>query len=430
MTVAIFLSFIIILPSVSLSLFYISSLLGSLTVITDTDVRIGRMATDLSITMLETRRYERNFRLFGNPSDRDHVHTRLATADSMLTEMETAAPQSYGGTFKDLSEYLDIYTNSFSSLEEHVAQNPPEQRLTDLSRNLTEFQETYRRILQEVEDASEAERDSIMAEKIAAMDEQTLNMLSLTESPGEPVYILENLEQSRQSFLESAHTLATMSWDSMQEHKRESQMIEARANRNLITVLIITALAGVMMLRVLPRYIMRPLTSLNRIFVKAREGDLSAYATVQSNDEIGDLASSYNQMIERMRLYDGLKTRKIASQKRAVDRLLEQIETPACILTAELKAVFYNSSFATLFGKNMPKRAPEGGLDISTLDTMEQFAAALKKKLAMTSNNFSFSCSVDGGQITFQGRMVRNAVMEPESIVLIAKSQPVAADGA
>ena len=382
------------------------------------------MATDLSLTMLDTRRYERNYRLFGNPTEKAQVDAHLATADSILAAAGTIAPPDYGPVLKELTEYLDIYENSFSTLDEHVLQNPPEQRITDFSRNMTEFQDTYRQILRELENTTGAERDSIMARRIETLDEQTLNMLSLTESQGDPVYILENLEQSRQSFLERAHQLATMSWDSMQSHKLESQMIEARATRNIITILIVTILAALMMLMFLPRYIMRPLNSLNRIFLKAREGDMSAHATVQSNDEIGDLATSYNQMIERMRLYDGLKTRKIASQKRAFDRLIEQVDQPVCILTSDMKAIFFNSAFVALFGKTMPKRAPEGGLEIDTFPPMDSFTAGLKKKISMTSNNFTYTYAADSATVTFQGRLVRNAVMELESVVLIGNPGP------
>ena len=48
---AILLTFVLVLPAVSLSLIYLTNLISSMTVITEQDVRLGRMANDLSFTI-------------------------------------------------------------------------------------------------------------------------------------------------------------------------------------------------------------------------------------------------------------------------------------------------------------------------------------------------------------------------------------------
>lgn len=124
---------------------------------------------------------------------------------------------------------------------------------------------------------------------------------------------------------------------------------------------------------------------------KAQEGDFKACAPVPSNDEIGDLADSYNQMMERLRMYDVLKTKKIASQKRAFDRFLKNLEVPACIVTKDIMAVFYNAAFATIFGSSVPSKAPEGGLELKQIKTMSSFVEDIREKNCRYTQQF-FPC--------------------------------------
>ena len=174
----------------------------------------------------------------------------------------------------------------------------------------------------------------------------------------------------------------------------------------------------------LPRKIVKPITSLNQILKKAGEGDFKTQAEILTDDEIGDLAKTYNLFIERLQLYDDLKTQKISSQKRILDRLLENLELPVCILTADFNTFFYNSSFSNIFGSSIPPRPPEGGLEIEKIDPMKDFVEKLQKNISTSANNFFFDITgTDDTVITVKGRCVRNADMELESIIIIGVSE-------
>ena len=84
---AILATFLVILPSVSLSLFYFSSLLEEINVIIEQDVKLGRTASDLSVTLLDIRRYERNYRIFGSSTERASVEKLVAVAESLLNNV-------------------------------------------------------------------------------------------------------------------------------------------------------------------------------------------------------------------------------------------------------------------------------------------------------------------------------------------------------
>lgn len=423
---AMLITFIIILPSVSLSLFYFTNLLSSFSFITDQDVRLGRMATELSVTMLDIRRYERNYRMFGSQSERVSVENLIAHAESILIDANIISPVSDKPLINELSGILEIYSNSFSMLVEHLSQNPPEtdiQQKARLSKRLNDFQTAYRNILNTLNKANPAERDSILATASESIDIFSLDLLASSNQQGQPSYIQENLDRSRQAFLNNAHELAERSWSNMLSHKQDSLRIEARAKRNIISVLILTGIVCVFMIIYLPLYIVRPITLLNRIFRKAQEGDFKAYAPVLSKDEIGELAKSYNLMMERLSMYDNLKTQKIASQKRAFDRFLENLEVPACIVTQDTIAIYYNAPFAAIFGSSVSTKPPEGGLDIKQVKEMNDLAEKLQKKIAETASNFSLDIIDQNGMpVKMKGRLVRNPLMSLESVVLVGVS--------
>ncbi len=431
-TLSIFFSFLIILPIVSMSLFYFTSLINQITVIIEKDARLGNLAAELSLTMLDIQRYEMNYRIFGSVTDHEIIEKMIARTDSTILTIREISSGPERELAGELSEHLTIYSNSFKMLVEHTSQHPPEDRIDTIKAHLSEtyrdFRSNYRTILGELNKATtSAQRDSIIAKAREYMDSLSFESLLSSELPpaqsGEPEYIYENLRTSRQSFLTSAKNLSDNSWNDMQAHKRESLRIEARARRNIITVLFLTGFIGLFIVGILPRKIVRPITTLTRILKNAEEGDLSVEASIQTKDEIGELAASYNSVLARVRMYDDLKTRKIASQKRIIERILENFTEPACVVTVNLGATFYNAPFAALFGENLPSKPPEGGLPIETIAALNDFTSDIQKTFTGT-NNFSLVVTgTQGTAVQMRGRLVRNTLMELEAVVLIGVSE-------
>ena len=420
---SILVAFAIILPSVSLSLFYFTSLLDYITVITEKDVAVGRMASNLSMTMLDIRRDERNYRMFGGRTELMNVERMIAHADSIISDARRIAPVAHTPVINELGDFLTIYSNSFHMLVDYIDEHPPDteaDQKSRLTKRLTALHDTYRAILDTLDRVQPALRDSVLAWASESLDPLSMDYLGLTADSEQPVYISDNLDRSRNGFLERANDLADRCWVSMQMHKREGLRVEARAKRNIVTMLILTSIACIVMIAYLPSFIVRPVTSLGRIFRKAENGDLNAIASISSNDEIGDLAASYNRMLERLRVYDALKTRKIVSQKRAFDRFLENLNIPACIMTRDFLAVFYNTAFAEVFGGALPVKAPDAGIDITEIEALDPFVESLSIRVHDTVNTFTVDIPVaSGGSVAIRGRLVRNSLMELESIVLV-----------
>jgi len=382
--------------------------------------------------MLDIRRYERNYLVFGSAAEREKVEKLIVHADSSLKIAYEIAPESERESVQELSRHFTVYSNSFSMLVEHTLQNPPEDRINTIknrfSKSFNEFQSNYRHILTMLNQASEAERDSIIAIASEHLDASSFDRLINIETSSDqsvlPSYIQENLDNSRQSFLLLANDLAEKSWKNVLNRKNESQRIEARAIRNILSVLILTGIICIFLVTLLPQRIVRPIKVLNRILKHAGKGDFSTQAPIYTNDEIGELAGNYNDVLDQLRLYDNLKTGKIASQKRILDRLLENLPMPVCIVTINFIAPFYNTSFAQIFGSSVPIKPPDGGLEIENIEVMNNFADELKKKMSGTKNNIFLDIhDRDGEVVKLKGRLIRNSVMELESVVIVGVSE-------
>jgi len=84
-----------------------------------------------------------------------------------------------------------------------------------------------------------------------------------------------------------------------QECKKSEQII-ASATRNTIFVSIITLLSAIILGYVISRTISTPITKLRDTANEIGKGDLSKRVEIKSHDEVGDLATSFNQMTDEI----------------------------------------------------------------------------------------------------------------------------------
>ena len=385
---ALLLSFVFTLPSAILSLLYLSNLTVGINTITERDVKLGRQVSELKLIMMDIRRDERNYIMSGNKKEQDSIETNIDRARTVIGEIRSIVPVDDLETVDELRNHLTVYSNTFKILIDHIADNPPQEETQNSSTT-------------------------------APSDHSVL-----------PSSIRENLENSRQSLLEDASVLGEKSWSYMEAHKESNLRLDARARRNIIFVIILTSLMCVLIVTYFPRYIVKPITSLNQTFRRVEAGDFDAQAHIRSKDELADLAVSYNRMMSRLKQYDELKTAKITTQKRSIDRLLENLDVPACILAGNLRATYYNALFANLFGSSTPSKAPEPGLEITKIPDMDDLVKELKANINHARNTFMYhQTRRDGSVQVLKGQFVRDHVMNLVSIVLVGVTEKNAGGG-
>ena len=429
-------TFILILPAVSLTLYYFSDLLTSMNIITRQDVELGQTATNLGYTIFQVHQQERGYSIFGSPIERDRIQGLLAHADTLLGRARKTAPPSAQGMVTDLSRNLNDYRSNFGLLTSYLEDNPFPVRLQLLrSRFPVEAEETARALIglhAKLERATPANRDSLLAMALQYADDLALDRIVASAGPGyqQISFLQRNLETARRNGILLSRQLAEAAWTGMREHQETGLRIEARAKRNVIFLFILTAIIFSFVIFRLPRMIIRPITGLSGVFRKAGNGEWGIQAPILSDDEVGELAASYNQVLERMRLYDDLKTKRIATQRRFVERLIDYMNVPICILTRNMNALYFNTQFAGMFGASLPSKIPDGGLDITRIPEMSGFVEELRKHIAQAGGDFQFTITDRNGiEVNLKGRPVRNATLNLESVVVVGVSSRNGKDG-
>jgi nitrogen fixation/metabolism regulation signal transduction histidine kinase len=429
-------AFILILPAVSLTLYYFSDLLSSMDVITRQDVELGRTATSLGFTMFQVQQQERSYRIFGSAVERERIQGLLAHADTLLDRAEGIAPPSSEDMVTGLSRKLDDYRSNFGFLTEYLAENPLSSRLQRFRSSLPGELDAYAAMLlalqKELESAAPARRDSILTLAAQYADDLSLDRIVGFKGRGERQisYLQENLESSRRGFLQTSRQLAESAWVRMREHQENGLRIEARAKRNIIFLFILTAILFFFIIFRLPGIIIRPISSLSGMFRRAGNGEWGTPAPVVSDDEVGELAASYNQVLERMRLHDDLKTKRIATQRRFIERLIDYLNVPVCIMTRNISALYYNSLFAGLFSVTLSMKIPEGGMDMTKIPELSGFVEEVRKHIAQAGGDFLFPVTDRNGEtVMLKGRPVRNATLSLESVVIVGLNPRSGKDG-
>jgi HAMP domain-containing protein len=378
--------------------------------------------------MLDIQRQERTYRIFGNAADRDAITRLITRADSILETIRPVIPESERDTITELAGKLDTYSGSFTMLAAYIAENPPDVRLQKLSSkpgtDTAEFETMYRKYRSQLQAAPPALRDSLLAEAVKYIDifsiDRIIGSPGSSGKAGQTSLLQQSLDTSRREFIAAANQFAAWNWKLMEEHKEESLKIEARAKRNIIFALILTAVIGGFMIVLLPRRIVKPISTLSALIRMTGNGEKDVELPVLPDDEIGELASAYSATVERMRHLDDLKTKRIASQKRFIERLLDYLDVPVCILTRNFAALYMNSLFTRLFGASLQQKIPEGGLDFTAIPDMRPFVEEIRKKTAQVPGDFTFIAKTPGvGEATFRGRPVRNAALNLETILVV-----------
>ncbi len=426
-TASILLTFALVLPVVGLSLFYYSDLLSNIKTLTERDVRLGRSASDLAFIMLDIQRRERNFRVFGDDSERVEILGLISRGDSVIQSLQPIMTDQNRGILADLSKTLSDYSGGFDALVEYVVEFPPDKRIAHIRSRMDaesgKFSGLYKKLREEIQSAKSTTRDSLLAEAVKHIDIFSLDRIASQDAGSagnaKTLFLQQSLDSSRRVFIHTANLLAALGWANMERHKRESLRIEARAKRNILFIVILTGILCAIIVMFLPKSIVKPLKNLGAhirgVGNGGKELDLSSFP----NDEVGELAAAYVGVIEKVRHFDDLKTKKIATQKRFIERLLDYLDIPVCILTKSYFAIYMNIRFISLFGLPAQQKIPEGGLDFTAIPEMRPFIEEIRKKTGQNPGDFPFTADTPGsGVVNLRCRQVRNAALSLETLIV------------
>lgn len=153
-----------------------------------------------------------------------------------------------------------------------------------------------------------------------------------------------------------------------------------------LVVLVLALLSAVLAVHVMRRKLLGPIDALRAAQQRMGDGDLTARAPVTAQDELADLARSFNQMAEHLaqskqQLEAELQTRKnIEAQAEERERILQNImeNAPAAIFVKDREGRYLavNERFCEIAGKARAEIVGVVSESVFASDSAERFRAA------------------------------------------------------
>ncbi len=122
-----------------------------------------------------------------------------------------------------------------------------------------------------------------------------------------------------------------------------------RADRYLITLVLLTIVYITVVILVLPGRLVQPLRHVTSVMQRAGLGHLGVQARVVGTDEVGTLAQTLNQMLRRIRQFDDLKRDRIYEDRNRLRMLADLVPYPLAVLDTRHRVEHANRAFRKLF---------------------------------------------------------------------------------
>jgi HAMP domain-containing protein len=135
--------------------------------------------------------------------------------------------------------------------------------------------------------------------------------------------------------------------------RNESNYIEqvlGHANRNLVTLLLLTVVYLLVLLIILPRQILEPIKRLARLIRRVEPQQLIAYAQSGAGDELSELAGNLHETLERRRRFDANKSEQIVNDQAKLSKLMGVIDHPVAIITRDYLIELANPALGEFLG--------------------------------------------------------------------------------
>jgi signal transduction histidine kinase len=210
-------------------------------------------ADDITNTLLEVRRYEKNYLLYGDPGSLEDIGMYLTALKNAIAKISDEAERNIG------EEHVAKMMRSIAEYEDHIG---------SLGKIRSE-QERFRR-----EDGGGADKRLLdLRHEERAKVEQLRGVAREIQ-----VYVAENAQAERSDI---------------------DRILKVSSILLIITVGLIVVLGSVINSK-LARSIVTPIRNLERITKKITRGDFSESIVVKGHDEISSLAESFNQMEDKL----------------------------------------------------------------------------------------------------------------------------------
>ncbi len=187
-----------------------------------------------------------------------------------------------------------------------------------------------------------------------ALMEEAVN-LTLRDDNVNAIQKVHDAIPAAQQVMGKAAELAAMKESQAEKVYKESNVLYEHSRSIMIALTLVGVCVGLILGWVISQMIGRPLAHLGKIVLKLESGDLTARATVESKDEVGQLAQSFNKMGERLEHTVKNQEREIASKVAEVKGITDAIGKSQAAIEFNLDGtvITANDNFLRSFGYSL-----------------------------------------------------------------------------
>jgi NtrC-family two-component system sensor histidine kinase KinB len=179
--------------------------------------------------------------------------------------------------------------------------------------------------------------------------------LDKVKDPAEPAAIrreayFSNLLPLFGQIKATADDILQMNQQNMNDANNRARENASSAQRQMYLLLGLGTLVGVMLILFAQRWILRPVRRLIRSADEIRRGNLDLVVSVDSHDEIGHLAESFNAMTVSLREFRRTDQAKLLRIQRATQQAFDRLEDAIAVVDLDGKVEVSTESAKTIFG--------------------------------------------------------------------------------
>jgi PAS domain S-box-containing protein len=323
------------------SLLYMNAMISRINQITMRDAKLVDLGRDISIKILDARREEKNFIIYLDSTYIGQAFKLISQIGSNVEDAKRIAPE-HAGKLDSISLFLENYRSDIAVLAATFQEDP--RALSMLQRQLVDYEEQLRKTVSR----SRSKEDSLPA---WLTDLNVLTLAATTKLSTEKARLLTELRETSTAVLSLSGQIVAQAQTDLAKHSEEGVRYGFRAQRNTLTIFIITLLLLAYLIVYFPRYVLLPFQRITRTLKAISKGDAGLkLAGMEKGGEFSELYNAFQDAIFNLKLYNDLKTERIVELEKQFRSTIEEMKEACLVLSYDLRIVYANSAATNLLG--------------------------------------------------------------------------------
>ncbi|MBN1895908.1 HAMP domain-containing protein [bacterium] len=323
-----------------ISLSYARRMVRTIETMATVDARMLELGEEISIRMLEARRDEKNYII-------TYDSTYILQSRNILGDIrgDISGSKGIAGSYTEvldsISRLVDEYENSLVLLQKTFREDP--RLLYRLQEQMINYEKDLRLL---------ARKSNIRTEDMPAWSTDISLILSYAAGKlsSDKAEIIQDLKRISSRIHVLAQNLASDAQTAFYNRSQEGVRTGEKAQRDILTLLLVSGLALGWAAYKLPKYILSPVRTLLKALKTAARGDTDQeFPVLETHDEFTELSAACRTAIGRLQYFNRLRVDKITEKERHFQKLIDELEEGIVRLTPDLTVTQFNRTAAELF---------------------------------------------------------------------------------